>query len=352
MNDRGRSACLLAGSLVVLVGWAACGPRGEREGQDEFPVLSGEYLGQTLPGAEPEIFAPGIVSTGMYTRDLAMTPDGNEIYFGVAVGGFTVIMQTKSENGRWTKPEVAPFSADPRYMNLEPFISPDGQRFYFLSNRPPAGGDLEPDEVGTWVNQDIWVMDRTGDGWGEPYNLGPPVNSDAAEYFPSVTSDGTIYFTRTPEGTRESYIYRSRLQNGSYTEPERLGAEVNSTMSQFNAFIAPDESYLILGVFGREDSRGSTDYYVVFRDRDDSWSGPINLGDRINTPRGGEFSPYVSPDGKYFLFMSTRTRSPEEFPEELTHSYLEEVYNGPRSGNCDIYWVDASFIEELRPVSQ
>ena len=42
-------------------------------------------------------------------------------------------------------------------------------------------------------------MDREGDGWGEPYNLGPPVNSDAPEYYPSVTSDGTLYFTREGE---------------------------------------------------------------------------------------------------------------------------------------------------------
>jgi len=348
MSGGRRSPFAVAGWLTVLVALASCTTQEGPEGPDEFPVLSGEYLGQTPPGAQPEIFAPGIVSTGMYTRDIAITPDGNEIYFGVAVGGFTVIMQTKVVNGRWTKPEVAPFSADPRYMNLEPSISPDGQKFYFLSNRPPAGGDLRPEEVGTWVNQDIWVMDRTEEGWGEPYNLGPPVNSGDEEYFPSLTQDGTIYFTRTPRGTRDSYIYRSRLLNGRYTEPERLGPEVNSTISQFNAFIAPDESYLILGVFGHEDSRGSTDYYIVFRDPDDNWSGPINLGDEINTPRGGEFSPYVSPGGRYFFFMSTRTRSLEESPERLTYRYLEEVYAGPRNGNSDIYWVDASFIEELR----
>ncbi len=344
-----RNPSLLTASLVLLVAVAGCAPQAEPEAKGEFPVLTGAYLGQTPPGAVPELFAPGIVSTGMYTRDIAMTPDGKEIYFGVAMGGFTVIMQTRLQNDRWTKPEVAPFSADPRYMNLEPFVAPDGQKLYFLSNRPRDGGDLTPDEIGTWVNQDIWVMDRTEDGWGEPYNLGPPVNSGDEEYFPSLTRAGTIYFTRTPGGTRESYIYRSRLVNGRYTEPERLGPEVNSTMSQFNAFIAPDESYLILGVFGREDSRGGTDYYVVFRDQGDNWSQPINLGDEINTPRGGEFSPYVSPDGRYFFFMSTRTRSPDEFPERLTYGYLEEVYHGPRNGNSDIYWIDVSFLEELRP---
>jgi hypothetical protein len=315
---------------------------------DDFPILTGDYLGQTPPGSTPELFAPGIVSTGLYTRDLAMTPEGDEIYFGVMAGGFSTILVTELAEGRWTRPEVAPFAADPQYLNLEPAISPDGQKFYFLSNRPRDGGPMDPADVGQWVNQDIWVMDRTADGWSEPFNLGRPVNSDAAEYFPSVTSDGTIYFTREDPETRASLIHRSRLVAGEYQEVERLGAEVNSTANQFNAFVAPDESYLIVGVAEREDSYGGTDYYISFRDESDNWTGPINMGDVVNTPRGGEWSPYVSPDGRYFFFMSTRYRSAHQFPEALTADYLAEVHVQPLSGNPSIYWMEAGFIEGLR----
>ena len=46
--------------------------------QNDMPVLKGPYLGQTLPGTKPVIFAPGIVSTGLYTRDIAITKDGTE----------------------------------------------------------------------------------------------------------------------------------------------------------------------------------------------------------------------------------------------------------------------------------
>lgn len=336
-----------SGLLCALFGIAGCSSQPEAEAP--FPELRGPYLGQRPPGATAELFAPGIVNTGMYTRDVAMTPDGNEIYFGVSVGQFTTILMTKQEDGRWTEPEVAPFAADPTFMNLEPHIAPDGQRFFFLSNRPPEGGALAPDEIGTWTNQDIWVMDRTGDGWGEPYNLGAPVNSDEAEFFPSVTADGTIYFTRQPPSGQEGYIYRARLVDGVYQEPERLPPQVNSTGLQFNAFIAPDESYLILGVLGRADSRGSADYYIVFRAEDDSWSEPVNMGDAINTPRGGEWSPYVSPDGRYFFFMSTRSMPPESYPARLTRDFLLEAYGQPQSGNAGIYWIDASFIDGLRP---
>lgn len=333
----------IAIAITITIG---CGPGDYAE---SFPTLTGEYLGQTPPGGEPELFAPGIVSTGLYTRDIAMTPDGDEIYYGVFSGPFTVIMQTKLENGRWTEPEVAPFSADPRYMSLEPHITPDGQKFLFLSNRPADGSEFEPEQVGTWLNQDIWAMDRTADGWGAPYNLGPPVNSSDEEYFPSVTIDGTIYFSRQASGSGESYIYRSRLVDGVQQEAERLPPQVNSTAVQFNAFISPDESFLILGVVGRDDTMGGADYYIVFRDEEDRWSEPVNMGDAINTPGGGEWSPFVTHDGKYFFFMSSRRLPADEFPETLTAEFLWKAHKSPQNGNADIYWMDASFIDELRP---
>ena len=328
---------LVGVGLFVLVD---CAPK------SEFPVLTGAYLGQKPPGDEPELFAPGIVSTGIATRDVAITPDGNEIYFCVSVGGFnySTILVTRQVNGRWTEPEVAPFATHPDYLNFEPCISPDGQRFFFLSNRPDrVAGEVQPGD------QDIWAMDRAEDGWGEPYNLGPPVNSDDEEYFPSVTQDGSIYFTRQERGSPIGTIYRSRFVDGRYTEPERLPEQVNSGRSQFNAFIAPDESYIIVPVLGRADSYGSVDYYIVFRDENDRWSEPVNMGAKVNTFRGGEYSPYVTRDGRYFFFMSTRTLPPEKQPEKLSWQFLMKAHNQPQNGNSDIYWVDAGFINALRP---
>ena len=98
--------------------------------------LTGDYLGQEPPGDQPVLFAPGIVNTGMYTRDLTMTPDGNEIYFSINVGRFdyTAVLVSKRIDGRWTRPEVADFSADLELKVAEPFIAPDGERLYFISD--------------------------------------------------------------------------------------------------------------------------------------------------------------------------------------------------------------------------
>ena len=332
--------------LLCLVG-VACSPNCSDESESgdtsTFPELSGPYLGQEPPGLEPEIFAPGIVSTGLATRDIAMTPDGNELYFAVTLGGRTMIMETRQQDGLWTEPAVAPFSG--RFLDIEPTISPDGQRFFFLSTRPQAGQEEKPG----WVYQDIWVMDREGGAWSEPYNLGPPVNSDAPEYFPSVTTDNTIYFTREGED-RVSATWRSRLVDGAYTEPEMLGPEVNCGSNRFNVFVAPDEAFAIVPNVGREDAIGGVDYYVVFRSEDDTWSEPINMGPAINQPEGREWSASLSPDGKYLFFMSSRAYGETDIP--LTSNSLTDLLGlstQPGWGSSDIWWVSAEVIEQLRP---
>jgi len=338
-----RSLAALTAS-AFLAGCPAPPPP-STEAEDAFPVLRGEYLGQTPPGDEPELFAPGIVSTALFTRDVAMTPDGTEIYWSVALGtryDLSAIVSTRLSDGRWSEPEVAEFAGSYRYMELEPFIAPDGSRLFFVTNRPKDGGD------GEGGDHDIWFVDREGDGWGEPRNLGEPVSSAAPEYFPSLTRDGTIYFTReNPD--RSNDIYRARRRGEGYAEPEKLGAEVNAGPARFNASISPDESYLIVPVDGRDDSIGGGDYYVVFRDAEDRWTEPIHMGAGVNSKSALEYSAYVSPDGRYFFFMSGRMRPAREAGERLTWKKLQEMYREPGNGNASVYWVDASFLEALRP---
>ena len=326
------TAAILVLSALCLSGPAAAGP--VDPGSD--------YLGQTPPGRAPAIFAPGIVSTGLAERDLAITPDGDEIYYSVVAPGHGVatIMVVRRIAGRWLAPEPASFSGNPAHLDLEPAISPDGKRLFFLSNRPASPG-AEPGE-------DIWVVERTAAGWSEPRNLGSPVNTPQAEYFPSVTNDGTLYFARRePEG-RAEFIYRSRPVDGRFQEPERLPDQVNAGAARFNAFVAPDESFIILSVVGREDAISPADYSVVFAAPDGGWHEPINLGQPINLPRVLGYSPYVSRDGKFFFFMSQRPSG--ALPDRrLTREDYRRLSDGPGNGQSDIWWVDSAVITDLRP---
>lgn len=316
------------------------------ESADEgFLDLRGPYLGQPPALSEPTVFAPGIVSTGYSERDVAMLPDGSEIYWGVTGANYvwSTILVSRLVDGRWTAPLAAPCCGDLRFTNLEPHVTPDGRRFMWLSDRPGPGQDSQG-------GQDIWVMDREEDGWGEPFPLPAIINSTGSEYFPSTTRDGTLYFTRGPAGGGENLIYRSRLVAGEYQEPELLPRQVNAGAARYNAFVDPDERYLILGVVGLEDSFGGADYYVVFRDDSDNWSEPVNLGPRVNTAGSFEYSPYVSPDGEFFFFMTTRPAIDRLAPGGvLDGESLRGMAGEFGNGGSDIYWMRASFLAELRP---
>lgn len=319
-----------------------------RDGSSGFPKLSSPYLSQKPPGSVPKVFAPGIVCSGITERDVAVSQDGKEIYFGVAFGKVVTIMWTRFQKGRWSEPEVAPFAADQNYFHFEPGLSADGTRIFFLTNRPGRSKEAKPG----WVYQNIWASDRTADGsWGEPYDPDPAINGDGQQYFPSLTRDGTLYFTRVDSQTRRPAVYRSRFVRGRFSEAEKLPDKINGKGTSYNAFVAPDESYLIACVDGRtyDANPGNANYFVFFRDKDDNWSEGVPFGPEVNMKGSNAMSPYVSPDGKYFFFAAQKTA--ERFAGSLkgrTLRDLLEMTSSCQNGNFDIYWVDARIIEVLR----
>ncbi len=285
---------------------------------DNWPQISGQYLGQELPGRVAEIFAPGVISTERSEINSVFSPDGNEFYFTAwTVETGTKIMVTEQIDGHWTVPTVASFSKD--YSNVDPAISYDGKKMFFGARRPRPG-ESEIRERGF----DIWFSDRTETGWGEAQYLGPIINSGDSQVHATTTQDGVLYFQAIREDSYgKADIYRSRLESGAYQIPENLGPVINSELYEGDVFVAKDESYLIVSINGRADSFGGADLYVSFRDTNDSWSPLKNMGSAINSEER-EFCPMLTPDGKYFFFTSKR------------------------NGEGDIFWIDAKIIEALR----
>lgn len=314
--------------LLCLALWAGGAPAAE-------PLESWGPIGQT-----PTLLAPGFINTGLLTRDVALSPDGTELFFCQATSGYAqaCILVTRFDGTDWSPPAVAPFSGLVGVADLEPAFSPDGQRLFFYSTRPASPGS-EGD-------QDLWVVRRTPMGWSEPENLGPPVNTAAPEFFPGVTRDGTLYFCRSDPQTRRHAIWRSRLVEGRYREPELLPETVNSGLSMFNAWVSADESLLIVPVAGHPRNRGGVDYWLCRRDAQDTWSGPFNLGPLVNDGSGGSWSPAVSPDGRYFFFMSGRKAGPEaDWP--VSWSALQERHRRPGNGRSGIWVMRADFLGTL-----
>jgi Tol biopolymer transport system component len=283
------------------------------------------------PTTEPTIFAEGIISTGDFDSHPAFTPDGKTLYFVRSTPNFNhwTILVSQFENGKWNTPEVAPFSG--QYSDADPFITADGSRFFFISNRP-VPGKSKPD-------LDIWVMKKTGTGWGEPENVGPPINSPGSEWYPTVAANGTIYFGSDREGGKgRTDIYRSRFVDGKYLDEENFGDSINTQFNEFEPFIAPDESFMIFMAGGRSDGLGGFDLYFSYN-RDGVWTKAVNPGNKINSS-GNEYSPMISPDGKYFFWTSTRGFADIPLERRLDYEELMESLRSTRNGLGNIYQID------------
>ena len=288
-----------------------------------FTDLSGEYFGQKKPGSDPQPFAEGILNSIMSLQSApSFAPDGKEVFWSTFFGpSFRLrVLVMREKNGRWTAPQKAPFSEE--YFSFNPVFSPDGRRLYFISNRP-----LEKNGKPQGFNN--WYVERQGAGWSEPKNHGPMINSNN-DWGSSITREGTLYFASGRKGSMGATdIFRSKLVNGQYAEPENLGVSVNTKAREIYPFVAPDESYLLFisnrsaGEYGGIDQY--FDIYISFRKQDGLWTQAKKMGKGVNS-KAFETTPVVSPDGKYLFFVSQRDRD---------------------TGNA--YWVDARILEELKP---
>ncbi len=270
---------------------------------------------------------------------MAATPDGLELFFGVVTDERSWILHTKEIDGHWTDLVVASFSG--AYNDYDLTMSPDGDRVYFTSNRPVNGTGL------VLENSDIWYVDRTEHGWGDPVRFPDPINTEMRELYPSESRDGYVYFFSSRSGGFGSFdIYRVTLRDGEFGPPENLGPSINTDENETDNCISPDGDYLVF-TSTREGGFGSGDLYVSFRTDEGGWTRAVNLGEAVNTEHL-EFCPSVSRDGKYLFFTSNRPKA-----EEIvgTSGVREELALTPSADrpDIDIYWVDASFIENFRP---
>ena len=270
-----------------------------------------DYVGQTPPGDTAQLFAPGLVSTEYGELNSVFTTDLQEFYFTrrAIPGRWPAIMVTRRGPEGWTEPESVGF--DEGYSAIDLFITPDGQRMVFCSNRPHRdGGEPRSDH-------DFWVSRRDEGGWGEPRLFAPAALSDWEDYYPVVTESGNLYFNSQRDGPGTNNIFRAILEEGTYGPAEMLPEPINSQHREFDAFVSPTEDMIVFSS-DRPGGFGRSDIYVSFLE-DGSWSEPRNLGGEVNS-EGAEFGAILSPDSRYLFFTSTR------------------------GGNEDIYWISAAVL--------
>lgn len=304
--------------IITLLSFEGCITKNNNKDRDS-PVLKGPYLGQKPPGMTPEIFAPGIIPTEDNEGLYGFFDNGTLLLFDRTPADLEewtpAVYRMEIKEGKWIQTDASPYQGRPWYHYYT--TAPEGKQVYFAWRGSPGDKTSSSD-----VN--IWQVRKTSGGWAEPVKLASPVNSPDMDTYPSVTEDGTLYFfSNRQDGFGGHDIYRSPLTEGKHATIENLGTSINTEYDELDPFIAPDESYLVFCSRSPE-GFGGFDLYVTFHESDGTWTEPVNMGKGINTS-AYDWVPYVTPDGKYFFFNSTR------------------------SGNWDIYWVDAKIIEDLKP---
>ncbi|HXL57229.1 MAG TPA: hypothetical protein VN958_13280 [Chitinophagaceae bacterium] len=296
--------------------------------------VDNSYFNQQPPEDIALLFVPDIISNEFGNRDMAISPNGDEIFYTFQYRNLiSMIMYSKKVNGKWSTPEVASFSGI--YSDLEPAFSSDGTTLYFVSNRTLT-------KEGRPKDYDIWFVTKTNGEWVHPQNIGEPVNSEKDEFYPSVTKHGDIYFTRAVEGREEDIMY-CKFLNGKYETAEPLPDAINSVADEFNAFIDPDEQFIIFSVYGRKDDNGGGDLYISRKNEKGVWMLASNPGTIINS-KALDYCPYITPDKKYFFFTSNRHVIKIPFDKQQNVKSVESILHSTMNGYDNIYWTDAKAI--------
>lgn len=297
----------------------------------DFSELEKLFSSQKKPDTIPEIFALGKVSSNNQEHSsLSFSPDGKELWWSLWSIPHDldkkpqIIKYIRFENGKWSEPRTAPFSG--KYRDGSPVFSPNGERIYFYSRRPL---NKESNEM---HNNDIWYIEKTDNEWGDPINLGDPINTPFVEAAPSLSANGNLYFVSNrnqyKNHTGNNDIFVSVIKNGQFSHPIGISDSINTDYARESfPFIAPDESYIIFSRDSRQFDKeghfidGDRKLMISFRDKNNVWRNPIDMGEDFYKAR----FPSVSPNKQYLFFTKYSENTSEDF-----------------------YWVDAKVIDKLK----
>jgi len=180
-------------------------------------------------------------------------------------------------------------------------MSADGEWMIFAGNFGKVKG---------FGDFDLYISYYTPEGWSEPENLGPNINTDFWESSPSLSPDKRIlYFSSNRYGGvgGKDLYYSVRQANGKFGEAINMGDSINTAGDEYAPYIHPDNKSLYFTSDGWP-GYGGADLFIMRRDKDGYWGLPENLGYPINTVNEDAYIA-VSADGKTAYYASDRSDS-------------------------------------------
>ncbi len=187
------------------------------------------------------------------------------------------------------------------YNDMFPVISADGKMLYFdRNNHPENSYSVYP------TNDDIWVSKLKNGHWQKSKRLKKPLNNQYPNFVCSISPDGQSLILGNNYGTKKEKlggVAISTKKKNIWSTPKKLNIKNYNLKDHFAEFnMAANQNILIMAI-NSTNSYGGKDLYVSFKDTNNIWSEPMNLGKNINTAHN-ELTPYLSFDTYTLYFAS------------------------------------------------
>ncbi|GGG38896.1 cell envelope biogenesis protein OmpA [Croceivirga lutea] len=203
------------------------------------------------------------INSKFHEAALAITPDGKTIFFtrnnykkklrkDKKGTNHLNLFVSKLIDGNWSTPERVPFNSD-NYSVGHPTVSLDGKKLYFVSDMPGGYGET-----------DIYQVNILDDGtYSEPINLGAEVNSKDKEMFPFVSNNRLYFSSNKADGFGGLDVYISNFVENKYSNPINLGEKFNSNRDDFS-FVVDENNEKGYFASNRKGGKGDDDIYHFY----------------------------------------------------------------------------------------
>jgi outer membrane protein OmpA-like peptidoglycan-associated protein len=195
-----------------------------------------------------------------------------------------------------------------KWGDYSPQSNPNGKVINFTSKRKDSNSANQTqkdwNETDGW-DEDVYGIEKSGDGWTEPKQLPEPINSQGNDFGTSFSGDGQnmVYVAcNRNDGIGSCDLYTLTLEGETWSSPLNMGNVVNSKDWDSQPTMSADGSTIIFAS-DRSGGFGNADLYLITKNRFGDWGAAANLGGVVNTPFT-EKSPFLSPDGKTLYFTS------------------------------------------------
>ena len=250
------------------------------------------------------LFSPINLGDSINSKSLEYFPslsiDGKKIVFTRRENNDEDFYESALQNDKWSAAKLLQGKVNTNLNEGAQNISQDGQLLVFTGCNYTGGQG----------SCDLYFSLKTKNGWSEPQNLGPTVNTDFWESSPSISPDKrAIYFASGRAGGfggRDIWVTHL-LPNGKWGNVENLGEAVNTIGDESCPFIHADNETLYFNSNGHQ-GYGMTDLFLSKKVSDSTWTVAQNLGYPINTI-DDEGSLIVAADAKTAYYASDNYNS-------------------------------------------